>query len=353
VATGNVVRPAIVDVSDRRRAVRFGTIAGLAYPIGMARPHRILCVEDDPTALKVIQTFLLRQGYEVQTATDGQEALASVDRSRPDIILLDVMMPGMTGYEVSAKLREHPDHAYIPVIFLTALAEAEERERAFAAGAVDFLNKPVQRARLLQKVAAHLETSDDWAQLRNAATKERKPKASFAGFLEYLAGRRELSPEDADVLATSSPDTVFLDAAAAGFDPDDVSRHMADFLDVPFVERLEPERLALGVLPTLVCAQREVLPLERASGELDFVVGNPFDPQIETLLDRCVGEGARARISVATSDDLFAMLSAQEEPIRRDTAPAVDAGEERIERLVSWILEGARSRKRSSGSAGT
>ena len=305
----------------------------------MPRQHRVLCVEDDPTARRVMEAFLSRQGYEVLTAGDGAEALETIDLTPPDLILLDVMMPGMSGYEVCAQLQRHPEHAYIPIIFITALAEEEERERAFAAGGVDFLTKPVQRARLLQKVAAHLETSDDWANLRHPTEEAPAARTDFAAFLAYLARQQELSRQDGEVLASATPATIFLDAAASGFDPDAVSRYMADFLGVSFVGLLDGSRLALGVLPALLCAQREILPLEQPSGELDFAVCNPFDPQVATLLDRCVGQGAKARIHVTTADALFSVLSEHEAAVRRKTTMPVEEPADRVERLIGWILE--------------
>jgi CheY-like chemotaxis protein len=119
---------------------------------------RILCVDDDKVTLHAIERSLLGSGYSVLTAESGARALQTLQGARPDLILLDAMMPGMDGYEVCSRLRQNEEFNSIPVIFVTSLEQKEDKTKAFALGAVDYLNKPIQKDVLLSKVAACLET---------------------------------------------------------------------------------------------------------------------------------------------------------------------------------------------------
>ena len=117
----------------------------------------ILIVDDEPTNLSLL-THLLRSEYHVRAANSGESALrAAASEPRPDLILLDVMMPGMDGYEVLTRLRENPATKHIPVIFLTALAEEEDEEHGLLAGAADYITKPIKPAVVQARVRTQLE----------------------------------------------------------------------------------------------------------------------------------------------------------------------------------------------------
>ena len=115
---------------------------------------KVLAVDDEETNLAVLAAILRSEGCKVVTARSGQDCLRMVARSRPDIILMDVQMPGMDGYEATSALSSDPGTAGIPVVLVTALAAAEHRARGLRAGAVDFLTKPVDPSELKGKVAS-------------------------------------------------------------------------------------------------------------------------------------------------------------------------------------------------------
>jgi len=115
-------------------------------------PARVLIVDDEPHNRQLLEVMLATGGYLVQTAASGEEALAIVAQQPPDLILLDVMMPGMDGYEVTAKLKSGPATRNVPVIIITALDDRDARMRGLNAGAEDFLSKPVDRAELSVRV---------------------------------------------------------------------------------------------------------------------------------------------------------------------------------------------------------
>lgn len=116
----------------------------------------ILVVDDAPTNAKLLRLILGAAGYKVLDAYSGAEALEILHRDRPDAMLLDVRMPGMTGYEVCRKIREDPEFASLPVIMVTSMSLAEERIRGIEAGATDFISKPFNKKELLARVRSSL-----------------------------------------------------------------------------------------------------------------------------------------------------------------------------------------------------
>jgi class 3 adenylate cyclase len=117
---------------------------------------RILVVDDGPLNVKLLVDLLAAKGYRTCSASSGAQALALLQAERPDLVLLDVMMPGMSGYDVCRAIRADPSQAMLPVVLVTALDPAEERAKGLDAGADDFLNKPVSQAELLARVRSLL-----------------------------------------------------------------------------------------------------------------------------------------------------------------------------------------------------
>lgn len=113
---------------------------------------RILVVDDVKANVKLLEVKLLREYFSVITAMDGPEALLKIESESPDIVLLDVMMPGMDGFQVCQKIRANPKTDHIPVIMITALSEPEDRIKGLEAGADDFLTKPINDVALLARV---------------------------------------------------------------------------------------------------------------------------------------------------------------------------------------------------------
>jgi two-component system sensor histidine kinase/response regulator len=116
----------------------------------------ILVVDDQPANLRAVSALLSRHGYEVRTAGTGEEALAMAAAVVPDLLLLDMMMPGMDGFDLLVRVQAHPELSTIPAIFLTAAQDREMLLRAFDAGAVDYVTKPFIPEELLARVTAHV-----------------------------------------------------------------------------------------------------------------------------------------------------------------------------------------------------
>ncbi len=117
---------------------------------------RILVVEDTPANIQTVTAILKERGYQISIATNGRQALEVLARLRPDLILLDIMMPEMDGFETCQRIKATPAWREIPIIFLTAKTETADLVRGFELGAVDYVNKPFNAHELLARVKTHL-----------------------------------------------------------------------------------------------------------------------------------------------------------------------------------------------------
>lgn len=104
--------------------------------------HRVLVVDDDPRLLHIVAMYLGIEGYDVASATNGEEGLKQVDEHKPELVILDIMMPGMDGVEACRRIRANPETAHIPVLMFSALSGDDDVERARLAGASHLITKP-------------------------------------------------------------------------------------------------------------------------------------------------------------------------------------------------------------------
>ncbi|HSL39402.1 MAG TPA: response regulator, partial [Desulforhopalus sp.] len=116
----------------------------------------ILVVDDKPANIKLLFDALQGTGYRTLAALDGESAVRQAELAAPDLILMDVMMPGIDGFEACRQLKALPATRHIPVIFMTALAETSAKVKGFKAGGVDYLTKPLQHDEVLARIDAHM-----------------------------------------------------------------------------------------------------------------------------------------------------------------------------------------------------
>jgi class 3 adenylate cyclase len=173
----------------------------------MSAPGRILVVDDTPQNVRLLADLLGVKGYAVSTASSGREALARVAAEPPDLILLDVVMPEMSGYEVCRTLRENPATALLPVVLVTALDPGPERIKGLEAGADDFLTKPIHQAELLARVRSLLRIKryqDQLAELNR--TLEERVRDQVAQLERLGRLKRFFSPHLAELIVTGDAD---------------------------------------------------------------------------------------------------------------------------------------------------
>jgi two-component system, sensor histidine kinase and response regulator len=140
----------------------------------------LLIVDDVPTNLKVLFTYLREFGFDLRIAEDGEDALKQISYTKPDLILLDVMMPGIDGFETCRRLKANEETREIPVIFMTALTDTVDKIKGFQMGAVDYISKPVQHEEVLARVTTHLT-------LRNQQRMLEKQNCELEAFAHTVA----------------------------------------------------------------------------------------------------------------------------------------------------------------------
>ena len=164
--------------------------------------RHVLIVEDDPDILELLRFNLQQEGFSVSTAADGATALEKVKRRPPDLVVLDLALPGLSGLEVCRRLREHPDWRRIPVIMVTAKAEEADRVVGLELGADDYVTKPFSVRELMARVRAVLRRAA-------AAQQQRAPEVYSRGRLRvdfdrhevFVAGeKKELSRKEFELL---------------------------------------------------------------------------------------------------------------------------------------------------------
>jgi class 3 adenylate cyclase len=175
---------------------------------------KILVVDDTPNNVKLLVDVLSARGYEVVTATDGDEALERVKDSKPDLVLLDVMMPRLNGYDTCRAIRADPATGILPVVMVTALDPAGERIKGIEAGADDFLTKPINMQELLARVKSLLRIQSLFQQVESQkreladwnTTLEARVQEQVAQLDRLARLRRFLSPKVADLIVTGKLD---------------------------------------------------------------------------------------------------------------------------------------------------
>ncbi len=145
----------------------------------LAQEHTILIVDDTPTNLQVLFDLLSEQNYRVAIAKNGETALQRLQSSQPNLILLDIMMPGIDGFETCRQIKVNPATRDIPIIFMTALSDAVDKVKGLSLGAVDYITKPIQHEEVLARIRVHL-------QLRNAICVMEKQTNELNQALESL-----------------------------------------------------------------------------------------------------------------------------------------------------------------------
>jgi adenylate cyclase len=239
---------------------------------------KILVVDDTPSNVKLLADVLGARGYDVVTAVSGVDALETVDRERPDLVLLDVMMPGMSGYDVCRKLRANPATTMLPVVMITALDPGQERVKGIEAGADDFLSKPINQPEILARVRSLLRVKSLYDELTELnRTLESRVTEQVAQLERLSRLKRFFSPAVADAIVTGGAD-------------DPLKSHRREivvvFIDLrgftAFAETSEPEEV-MSVLREYHAAMGEVIvshegTLERFTGDGMMVFFNDPEP---------------------------------------------------------------------------
>jgi two-component system cell cycle response regulator len=258
---------------------------------------RILVVDDIPANVKLLEARLLAEYFDVLTAADGHEALAICDRNQVDLILLDIMMPGIDGFEVCERLKANPKTAHIPVVMVTALDQPADRVRGLKVGADDFLTKPVNDLQLISRVKSllRLKTLSDELRMRaetahtmglDELMRAGDGRYDEAGQILLVDSRansqeriiRALKPV-ADVVAISDPQAALFEAAESAFELVIVNANFDDYDPLRLCSQFRSlERTRF--LPILIITEQgsdEMVIRALDLGVNDYIV-RPVDP---------------------------------------------------------------------------
>ncbi|MCG8617659.1 MAG: response regulator [Desulfobacterales bacterium] len=156
-----------------------------------ALSQSILIVDDTPDNLTVLRQILTRHGYRVRPAISGEIALKAIQADPPDLILLDILMPGMDGFEVCRKLKINQNTRRIPIIFISALDDEDEKVRAFEEGGADYITKPFNSGEVLARINTQLTISALTGQLKQKTIQFRKALDD----IRHLRASRHLCPD--------------------------------------------------------------------------------------------------------------------------------------------------------------
>jgi class 3 adenylate cyclase len=168
---------------------------------------KILVVDDTPANVKLLSDLLAAKGYAVATAANGEEALAKIATDGPDLVLLDIMMPGLSGYDVCRRIRENPATALLPVVLCTSLDPQQERVKGIEAGADDFLSKPVNQPELFARVKSLLRVKQLHDQLVALNADLEKRVTQQVAEMERLARlKRFVSPRVGELILAGEVD---------------------------------------------------------------------------------------------------------------------------------------------------
>jgi len=269
---------------------------------------RILVVDDIPANVKLLEARLLAEYFEVLTAEDGFKALDICDRTQVDVVLLDVMMPGLDGFEVCERLKSNPRTAHIPVVMVTALDQPSDRVRGLKAGADDFLTKPVKDLQLISRVKSlvRLKTLSDELRMRAEAAQKagvdnlesRLEEIGQVLLVDSRASSQEriikaLKPV-AEIAAMSDAQAALFEAAENNFDLVIVSGALEDYDPLRLCSQLRSLERTRFIPVLLIADQGEDTMIVRALdlGINDYIV-RPVDPN--ELLARTLTQLRRKR----------------------------------------------------------
>ena len=294
----------------------------------MSEPPKpiVLCVDDDSDIRDWLEAILAGHGWDTVTADCGVAGLLAARKQSFDLILLDVTMPDLTGYEVCSRLQDDPKTSTIPVVFVTALGGDEDKIRAFRVGAADYLVKPIQEKALFQMVDLHLVTSKRWKDLTGrhpvVAGLETKAEAAgaprwdsrfrpseFSRFKEYLAGKANLSAQGKTALGRLSPLELYAQAASLDVPERLIAESMAQFLSLPYREQIDLKGIKLGVLPTPFCKSNSILPVVNEGPGASFLLSNPFNWEVQEAVKRVLPRGETPTLILTEPNGIQRLLA--------------------------------------------
>ncbi len=268
----------------------------------------ILSIDDDPECQRLIKTFLIAENYNVITTDNPTNVNSIIDTQKPDLILLDILMPDMNGYEFCEEFRKREESDYHPpIIFLSALDQVEDKARAFQVGASDYIEKPIKKHTLLDKVWINLTRSFEWMEVSNGTIPLGQVLTAdyfdkFRGFLKNQLNFTEEEKEQIDSCDSMKPYDM---AEILKISDRHMAQYIAAFLHLKYLQVIVPETINTDILGAHFCKANLVIPIKgKYVFGSDFVVANPFNWELIDTLDQ-IAKGQNYRIFITEPQNIL------------------------------------------------
>ncbi|MHC4872110.1 MAG: ATPase, T2SS/T4P/T4SS family [Planctomycetota bacterium] len=299
--------------------------------------YQISVLDDETFNLKMYNRLLTAAGYKVNISETGKEFLENVSKNPPDMAILDIRMPGMDGYEVCRRLRSNDAVSNIPVLFVSALDTKENRSLAFAAGADEFLAKPVREETLLKKIEKCSRREGrlpNAPQIKVPESSESSDK-SFQSFKNNLVKSFEI--ENAQNLTSAGVEDIYTTASKYGVSQHQLALSMAEFSKMPYIPYLNPSAINYEGLTAKFCQANQVIPMIMPDYGKVMVICNPFDITLLCLLEQCVPDFNERSICITKPESMKILFVGEQQDL--DNTPLVSIDEQEYLRTGKGAAE--------------
>ncbi|OQX56275.1 MAG: hypothetical protein B5M53_02280 [Candidatus Cloacimonas sp. 4484_209] len=267
----------------------------------------LICyIDDNQDMLTLVERMLTKEHYRIITSVSPVEGVKMVREEKPDMLLLDINMPGMNGYEVCSKLQEDNTTSTIPVIFITALESDKNKEMAFAAGGVDYIVKPFTKEKLLSKIKLHINKGYKWKELIDKPVKlnDKIFPDMFEKFKKFLSGTLGLSKKERVELSKLSSEEIYSLCEKYGLSSKKTAEYIAGFLSIPYTDSVNIDNIRLGVFPSVFCKKNHIVPRVEDTGEDALIVSNPFDWELMNTLENFLNINPYSRLIITEPENI-------------------------------------------------
>jgi len=256
---------------------------------------KILCIDDNKDIIQTLVGLLTREGYLVYSATDPRQGIAIAQRSDPDLILLDIMMPGMNGYELCKVLQQGEQTSKIPVVFLSALNQPQHKVSALAAGGVDYLTKPFERDSLMEVTKRYAGKKAAWGACLKPQGLRPPPRAgakgnyTLANFKLHVIDKFKPGSDAAKAVTALTSANIYKLAGILGITPSRVARLIAEFSNHTYFPVINPDDIKLGVLPAKFAEQNNIAVVEGRGEATLLAISQPFNLELHDMIRSILG----------------------------------------------------------------
>ena len=264
---------------------------------------KILCIDDDRTIVQLLVQMLTKDGFTVYSASDPRIGIAIAQKLNPDLILLDIMLPEMNGYDVCRMLQQDEQTSLIPVVFISALSQAQNKVSALAAGGVDYITKPLDQDELRAVIKQHSGKKAAWSaclrspEPRGCAPAQAGGHRTLTDFKLSVLGRFNLEGAAAKTAAALQAGDIYKLAGLLGVSRGRVARMMADFSKRPYFAVINPDDIKLGALPLKFAVQNNIVAVNGPDNSALVAMGHPFNFELHEIIRGIMGSDFESGIT--------------------------------------------------------